>query len=166
MPSPGVPPSRPFRPLVLLFFLILCLGVGWAGSSVTRPEIPGWFASLVKPAWNPPAWVFGPVWTVLYISMAVSAWLVVRERPKGGAAGPLSLFFIQLLLNGLWSLLFFGWHRPDLAFVDIVLLWMSIGMTLASFWYVRPLAGKLLLPYWAWATFAAALNLAIWRMNS
>lgn len=153
------------RPLALIFFLALCLGVATVASMATRPEIPTWYASLAKPSWNPPPWVFGPVWTVLYILMAVSAWLVVQERGWALARGPLSLFFAQLVLNAAWSFLFFAWHRPDLAFIDIVLLWGAIGVTVASFWMVRPLAGQLLVPYWIWVSFAAFLNLALWRMN-
>jgi len=157
--------SKPFRPFVLLFLLILCLGVGFTASLATRPEIPVWYADLHKPSWNPPPWVFGPVWTLLYVMMAVAAWLVVREKGWALSRGPLSLFFAQLILNFAWSFLFFAWHRPDLAFIDIVLLWVAIGMTTASFWNARPLAGKLFLPYWLWVSFAACLNLAIWRLN-
>lgn len=153
------------RPLALVFFLVVCLGVAATASIATRPEIPTWYAALNKPSWNPPPWLFGPVWTTLYIMMAVAAWLVVREKGWAGARGPMSLFFAQLILNFSWSFVFFGWHRPDLAFLNILLLWGAIGVTAASFWHVRPLAGKLLAPYWLWVSFAAFLNFTLWRMN-
>lgn len=164
-PHPEVFVMRPLKIPALLFFLVLCLAVGFAGSWATRPEIPVWYAGLAKPAWNPPPWVFGPVWTFLYICMATAAWLVVRESPVKKVGGAVSWFFIQLIFNGIWSFIFFAWHWPSLAFVDIVLLWVSIGITVGSFWGVRPLAGKLLLPYWIWVTYASTLNFAIWRMN-
>jgi translocator protein len=127
---------------------------------------PGqWFAELAKPTWNPPSWVFGPVWTTLYILMGVAAWLVWR---RGGpiARGALTLFVVQLVFNAAWSWLFFGLQSPGLAFLDIILLWLLIIVTTIAFWRVRMAAGVLLLPYLAWVTFATALNFAIWRMNS
>jgi translocator protein len=127
---------------------------------------PGqWFAELAKPTWNPPSWVFGPVWTTLYILMGVAAWLVWR---RGGpiARGALTLFVVQLVFNAAWSWLFFGLQSPGLAFLDIILLWLLIIVTTVAFWRVRMAAGVLLLPYLAWVTFATALNFAIWRMNS
>jgi tryptophan-rich sensory protein len=129
--------------------------------------MPGaWYDSLVKPAWTPPGVVFGPVWTVLYILMGAAAWLVWRRAGFSGATFPLSLFIAQLVLNTLWSYLFFGLKNPGLAFVEIVVLWAAILTVLAGFWRVRPLAGVLLVPYLAWVTFAAGLNLQIWRLNA
>jgi tryptophan-rich sensory protein len=128
--------------------------------------LPGeWYARLQKPAWNPPNWIFGPVWTVLYILMALAAWLVGR---KGGGAGKqlaLALFLLQLLLNALWSPLFFGLHNPGLAFANIVLLWLALSATLVTFWKVRVVAGALLAPYLAWVTFASVLNFTVWQLN-
>jgi tryptophan-rich sensory protein len=127
---------------------------------------PGqWYASLAKPAWNPPAWIFGPVWTVLYAMMAVAAWLVWKRAGFGRQPLALSLFLAQLLLNALWSPLFFGLRNPGLAFADILLLWLALLATVVVFWRTRRVAGALLMPYLAWVTFAAALNLAIWRLN-
>jgi benzodiazapine receptor len=147
--------------------------VGWLALSFATAAIgavasrgaPDFYASLAQPAWAPPASVFGPVWTVLYALMAIAAWLVWREGGFARARTALTLFVAQLIVNALWSWLFFAWHRGALAFVDIVLLWLLIVATVAAFWRIRPLAGALLLPYLAWVSFAAALNFSVWRMN-
>ena len=110
--------------------------------------------------------VFAPVWTILYLTIAIAGWLVWREAGFRGAAIPLALYAVQLVFNGLWSWLFFGLHRPDLAFFDIVLLWFSILATVLAFFSVRPAAGWLLVPYLVWVTFASALNFSIWRLNT
>lgn len=150
---------------VLAFFVLLCLGVGGLGALAMTPEIPGWYRSLVKPSWNPPAAVFGPVWTTLYVLMAIAAWLVWRtEGPRPGR--PLMWFFLQLLLNLAWSWIFFYFHQPGWAFADLVLLWGALAVTTFRFVRAVPLAGWLLVPYLAWVTFAGALNLAIWRLNA
>jgi tryptophan-rich sensory protein len=128
--------------------------------------LPGdWYAGLQKPAWNPPNWIFGPVWTALYMIMAVAAWLVWKRGGFAGQRVALSLFLIQLLFNALWSPLFFGLRHPALAFVDILLLWLALLGTVITFWKALPLAGALLVPYLAWVTFASALNFALWRLN-
>ncbi|NLD56212.1 MAG: tryptophan-rich sensory protein [Burkholderiaceae bacterium] len=118
-----------------------------------------------RPEWAPPSSVFGPVWTVLYALMGIAAWLVWRERHTPGSRRALLLFGAQLVLNTLWSWLIFAWHQGGLAFLDIVVLWLLIVLTIVDFWRIRPLAGALLLPYLAWVTYAAALNLAVWRLN-
>ena len=118
-----------------------------------------------RPEWAPPSSVFGPVWTVLYALMGIAAWLVWRERHTPGSRRALLLFGAQLVLNTLWSWLFFAWHQGGLAFLDIVVLWLLIVLTIVDFWRIRPLAGALLLPYLAWVTYAAGLNLAVWRLN-
>lgn len=145
---------------------------GWVGICFVAAALGGaatdtgaWYASLAKPAWNPPRWVFGPVWTVLYALMGVAAWRVWKARGFAGARGALALFGVQLVLNVLWSVLFFGMRRPDLALVDVLLLWIAVLATLVAFWRVRRVAGWMLAPYLAWVTFAAALNYAIVRMN-
>ena len=148
--------------LALVLFLILCLGAGILGSIATRPAIPTWYAQLIKPDWTPPAWVFGPVWTTLYMLMAVAAWLVWRKVGWSGATG---LFLIQLAVNASWSWLFFGMRRPDLGLAGILLLLVLIVLTALSFWRVSTVAGWLLVPYLLWSSFAAALNLEIWRLN-
>ena len=155
-----------FRQVLGLIFLVLvCFAVAGIGSTTTMPSIADWYAGLRKPAWTPPSWLFGPVWTVLYLSMAVAAWLVWRRFGFSGAAVPLAVFGLQLGLNLAWSLIFFGWNNIGLALVDIVLLWLAIVATIFSFRHVSVLAGWLLVPYLIWVTFAAALNFSIWSMN-
>jgi benzodiazapine receptor len=123
------------------------------------------YKQLARPEWAPPSWVFGPVWTVLYVVIGIAAWLVWRVDGFRAARGALSLFLAQLALNALWSWLFFGWHRGALAFADILLLWVLIIATLIAFWRVRALAGWLLVPYLLWVSFASALNYAVWQLN-
>lgn len=128
--------------------------------------MPGeWYAGLAKPAWNPPNWLFGPVWTVLYILMAVAAWLVWRRQGLAGAALPLLVFVVQLVLNAMWSWLFFGLQRPGVALAEILVLWVAILVTILLFFRVRSVAGILLIPYLLWVSFAAVLNFTIWRLN-
>ena len=123
------------------------------------------YARLVRPDWAPPANVFGPVWTVLYILMGLAAWLVWREGGFRARRLALSLFLVQLAVNALWSWLFFGWHLGALAFADIVLLWGLLVATLVAFWRVRPVAGALLVPYLLWVSFATALSYSVWQHN-
>lgn len=147
----------------LVLWVLVSLGAGLVGSQFMPGE---WYAALVKPSWNPPSTVFAPVWTTLYVMMGVAAWMVWRKAGFGGARGALALFFLQLILNGAWSYLFFGAHLPMVAFFEIVLLWLVILTTLVSFWRVRPVAGALLIPYLCWVGFAAALNFQLWRLNT
>jgi tryptophan-rich sensory protein len=138
------------------------MAAGFVGSIF----IPGeWYEALNKPSWNPPNSVFGPVWTALYILMGVAAWLVWRKVGFIGAQFVLTLFIIQLVLNSLWSYLFFGIHRPELAFVDIIVLWVSIFGITIGFWRISILAGIFLLPYLIWVSFASVLNFQLWRLN-
>jgi len=123
----------------------------------------GFYGQLIQPSWAPPAWLFGPVWTVLYILMAVAAWLVWRRQGFQGAA--LKLFVVQLLFNALWTWLFFVWRLGAVAFIEIVLLWLLIAATIVLFWRVQRVAALLLLPYLAWVSFATALNFTLWRLN-
>jgi translocator protein len=145
--------------------------VGWvalpllAGLVGSQFEPGTWYAGLEKPPWNPPSWVFGPVWTTLYVLMGVAAWLV-WDRSGAGASAALTLFVVQLVLNAAWSWLFFGLQSPGLALIEIVVLWALIVATTMLFWRVRAGAGALMLPYLAWVTFATALNFEIWRLNS
>jgi tryptophan-rich sensory protein len=128
--------------------------------------MPGeWYASLKKPSWNPPGWVFGPVWTTLYVMMAVAAWLVWKRGGFSSQRPALVLFLAQLALNAAWTPLFFGLHRPGLAFAEILLLWLAIAAALAAFRPVSRAAAWLLTPYLAWVSFAAVLNFALWRLN-
>jgi translocator protein len=123
------------------------------------------YEQLARPHWAPPASVFGPVWTLLYASMAIAAWLAWRKGGFAMARAGLHLFIAQLVFNTWWSWFFFAWHRGALALADIVLLWVLVAATTVAFWRVRPFAGVLLLPYLAWVGFATALNFVVWRMN-
>jgi tryptophan-rich sensory protein len=130
--------------------------------------MPGdWYASLAKPDWTPPTWVFGPAWTILYVMMALAAWRLWRRRharPRESRRA-LALFAVQLALNLAWTPVFFGMQRPDLALLVIVLLWAAIAATIVAAWRACRTAAALLVPYLAWVTFATALNMAIWRLN-
>jgi tryptophan-rich sensory protein len=136
-----------------------------AAGGVASANAGDFYQQLVRPGWAPPPWLFGPVWSVLYLLMGIAAWLVWRERGFRGARAALTLFIVQLAANALWTWLFFAWRLGALAFGEILLLWVLIAATIAAFWRVRPLAGALLLPYLLWVTFAAALTFAVWRMN-
>lgn len=146
-------------------WILVSLAAGAVGALATR-HAREFYAGLVKPVWAPPGWLFGPVWTVLYLLMGIAAWLVWRTAGWAGAAGPLSLFLTQLVFNALWSWIFFAWRRGALAFTDIVLLVVLIVATMIAFARVNPLAALLLLPYLAWVIFATALTRAIWRANA
>ena len=138
----------------------------FSAASLGALFLPGqWYASLKKPSWNPPAWLFGPVWTALYTLMAVAAWLVWRRGGWAAQRRPLLLFLLQLALNAAWTPLFFGLHQPGLAFAEIVLLWLAIAATLTAFGSVSRAAAALLAPYLAWVSFAAVLNFTLWRLN-
>ena len=146
--------------------LAVWLGLCFAAASLGALFLPGeWYARLQKPAWNPPNWIFGPVWTVLYTIMAIAAWLVWRVGGFARQRTALLLFLLQLFFNALWSPLFFGLHLPGFAFADLLLLWLALLATIVAFWRARRVAGVMLLPYLAWVTFAGALNLALWRLN-
>ena len=160
------PARQRVRDLIALTVCVaLCYAVGAMGSVLFAGARDGWYASLAKPAFTPPGWIFGPVWTVLYICMGVAAWLVWRRLGLQAGAGPLGLFAIQLALNGAWMPLFSGLRSPGWAFADIVALWVMIVWTTARFFAVRRLAGWLMVPYLAWTSFAAVLNFAIWQLN-
>jgi len=146
--------------------------VGWLAACFAAAALGGlfmpgdWYAQLQKPSWNPPNWIFGPVWTGLYTLMATAAWLVWQRGGFAAQRRSLGWFLLQLLFNALWSPLFFGLCNPGLAFVDIMLLWLALLATVLLFGEARPLAGVLLLPYLGWVTFAAALNWTLWQLNS
>lgn len=124
-----------------------------------------WYQALRKPRWCPPNWLFGPAWTVLYLMIAVSGWLVWRKAGLAGAAGAFATYALQLLLNGAWSGIFFGLRRMDLALAELVLLWLAILATIMAFAAHDALAAWLLVPYLAWVSFAGALNAALLRAN-
>lgn len=155
-------PAKWRSAIALVGWLVLCFAAAAIGSLF----MPGdWYAQLKKPSWNPPAWVFGPVWTTLYTLMAIGAWLVWLRGGFAGQRGALVVFLVQLAFNAIWSPLFFGLRSPGLAFVDILFLWVALLLTIRLFWKTRPVAGALLLPYAAWVAFAAVLNYTIWQLN-
>jgi translocator protein len=149
--------------MVLAGFIVLCLGVGVVSGVMTAGAMVDWYPTLNKPFFNPPSWVFAPAWTFLYIIMAVAAWRVWLAGPSSKPA--LNLFFIQLVLNFLWSVFFFGLHSPALALIDIIAMWIMIALTMRAFFKIARPAGWLLVPYLAWVSFAAILNASIWWLN-
>lgn len=155
-------PRRSWSWLVLAGWIVLC----FASAVPAAWWPPGeWYIALNKPAWHPPTWVFGPVWSTLYLMMAVSAWLVWRQGGFARQSRPLGLFLVQLALNAAWSPLFFGLKQPGVAFAEILLLWLAIAATIAVFHRVHRVAAWLLVPYLAWVSFASFLNGTLWRLN-
>jgi translocator protein len=150
--------------LGLLGWLVLSFAAAGIGA-VASSEAGAFYGQLARPTWAPPAWLFAPVWTVLYVLMGTAAWLVWRLHGYKEARSALALFIIQLAANALWTWVFFVWHQGALAFAEIVLLWCLIAATIVSFWKFSNAAAALLLPYLAWVTFASALTFATWRLN-
>lgn len=151
---------------MLAVAILVCFGTAAIGAAVTTPKIPFWYAELAKPDWAPPNWIFGPVWTLLYLLMAIAVWQIWRVVRSDGAKFPLVLFAVQLTLNSLWSVLFFGLASPGAAAIEIIVLWVAILATVIVFWRRSPWAGGLMLPYLVWVGFAMFLNFSIWRLNS
>lgn len=150
----------------LLVAVAVPLAIGGLSGFATARGVDTWYPTLAKPSFNPPAWVFGPTWTVLYILMGVALFLVWRQGlDTPGVRLALIVFAVQLVLNALWSILFFGMQSPAWAFAEILVLWLAIVATLWAFWRVAPAAGWLLVPYLAWVSFAAVLNGSIWILN-
>lgn len=149
--------------VVLFGFVVACAAAAATGI-VFRPGV--WYRDLAKPSWCPPDWLFGPAWTVLYLSIAVSGWLVWRQAGFAEAGLAFAIYAVQLGLNALWSAIFFGLRRPGLAFVEVVVFWVSIVATIAAFFAIDRVAALVLIPYALWVTFAAALNFRIWRLNA
>jgi tryptophan-rich sensory protein len=158
-------PSRLRQTAWFLGLTALCFAAAGAGGALTSVSVNDWYQTLAKPSWKPPDWLFGPVWTALYFMMAVAAWLVWRRGGLSASRVPLALFALQLGLNVAWSAVFFAFRSPGLAFGEILILWLAIAATALSFFYRSTTGALLLAPYLAWTTFAAFLNLAIWRMN-
>ena len=153
------------KPIIgLAGWTLVTFATGAVGAFASR-NAPTFYAELAKPTWAPPSWVFGPVWTTLYVMMAVSAWLVWREAGWSGAQAALSLFIAQLVCNALWSWCFFAWRKGALAFADILVLLALIIACVITFARVHRVAAMLLVPYLAWVSFATALTIAIWRAN-
>lgn len=145
-------------------WLLLCLATAAIGGFAAA-NASGFYLSLSRPPWAPPAWLFGPVWTALYIAMGLAAWLVWKAQGWAGARGVLTLFVAQLGANALWTWLFFAWRLGAAAFVEVLVLWLMVAGTTLGFWRVRRLAALLLVPYLAWVGFAAALTLSVWQRN-
>ncbi len=149
----------------LLPFVAVCFAAAGIGALATRSSVKSWYPHLSRPDWTPPDWVFGPVWTTLYLMMAISAWLVWRGTSSATARVALTLFGIQLVLNVLWSVVFFGLRRVGAAFAEVLLLWMMLIATAVAFYPLSLLAAWLLIPYIAWVGLASYLNFRIWQMN-
>jgi tryptophan-rich sensory protein len=156
--------SKQKQILGLIGWLVISFAAAAVGA-VASIQARSFYSQLAQPAWAPPPWLFGPVWTVLYALMAIAAWLVWRSGGFRTNRIALAFFWGQLVLNALWSWLFFAWHLGALAFADIVFLWVLIVATLVSFWRLRPLAGALFIPYLLWVSFASALNYSLWQLN-
>ena len=149
--------------LALFAFLIVTLAAGAIASLFTEPGVSEWYPSLAQPVFSPPAWIFAPVWTALYLLMGYAAWRVWRVSGLRNIA--MALYALQLALNFIWPVIFFGQHKIEAAFIEILILLAAILMTTIAFWRRERLAGLLLLPYLGWVGFAAALNEAVWRLN-
>lgn len=146
--------------------ILICQFAGGMGALANFESIPTWYAGLEKPWFTPPNWVFAPVWIILYTLMGVAAYLVLQKGAhRKDVQVALAVFAAQLVLNAAWSLLFFGFHAPLLAFLEIIMLWFAIGITIMRFRAISGSAGLLLVPYIAWVSFAAILNAAIWLLN-
>ncbi len=147
---------------VLIGFVVACFLAAATGIFFKPGD---WYERLKKPSWRPPNWLFAPVWTVLYLMIAFAGWLVWRSAGFGGATTALAFYALQLLLNALWTPVFFGLHRPDLGFAVIALLWLAIAATIVAFAPLNGVAALLMIPYLAWVSFASLLNFAVWRLN-
>jgi benzodiazapine receptor len=152
------------KPLGLAGWLLVTFAAAALGGFASR-EAGAFYATLARPGWAPPGWLFAPVWSALYLLMAIAAWLVWKARGFRGARAALSLFLVQLAGNALWTWLFFAWRLGAAAFAEIVVLWLLIVATIVTFWRVRPVAGLLLVPYLLWVSFATALCWTVWKLN-
>ncbi|MBP4139548.1 TspO/MBR family protein [Flavobacterium geliluteum] len=151
----------------IIIGVILCLAVGYSSSQVTRAGVETWYPTIVKPSFNPPNWIFAPVWTLLFVLMGIAAGLVwdrIKEQNEA-VKKALGFFLIQLVLNAVWSYLFFGLKNPMLALIEIALLWLMIYETYLKFIKINKIGGYLLVPYLAWVSFAMILNASIWWLN-
>lgn len=151
----------------LVISLFICQLAGFIGSIFTTPAIPEWYATLSKPSFTPPNWLFSPVWISLFVLMGVSAYIVWRKGLSDKRVKiALSIFIIQLVLNTLWSVMFFGLRSPFAGFIEIIILWIAILLTILWFLRISTTAGILLIPYILWVSFAAVLNFSIWKLNA
>ena len=152
--------------LMLIISIAIPLVIGLAGGYLTYSQIAGWYEKLIKPKWNPPNWIFGPVWTLLYILMGISLYIIWNSGADATLLQPaMGLFFMQLVLNFLWSLFFFNRHEVAIALAGILTLWVIILLTIFTFVPISPLAAWLMVPNIVWVSFASILNFRIWRLN-
>ena len=151
--------------LALVLLVGICVGIGGLGGAVTAASVTEWYPTLTKPSFNPPNWIFGPVWTTLYVMMGIAAWRVWRAADRDTARGPLAVFALQLAVNLGWSVAFFGLRDPGLAVAVILALDLLVVATALMFRRIDRIAAMLLVPYLAWISFATVLNIAIWRLN-
>lgn len=159
-------PTPPPRFVKSVVGLVCWLVLSFSAASLGGFFMPGdWYAGLKKPSWNPPGWIFGPVWSTLYTMMGVAAWMVWKRGGLAAQRRPLIAFLVQLALNAIWTPLFFGLREPGWAFAEIILLWLAIVWTIAEFRRTNRIAAGLLLPYLAWVSFATVLNGTLWRLN-
>ena len=157
--------SLPAQAIALIISLVVCFAAGGLGGLATTPGLDTWYDTVAKPTWNPPSWVFAPVWTTLYCLMGIAVWLVWRGGEWKQVKPAVVLFTVQLVLNSLWSLLFFGVQNPGAALVEIGVLWCAIAATTVLFFRRSAIAGGLMTPYLLWVTFASFLNFTIWNLN-
>ena len=160
-----MPRSRLVDLIVLAAFVVLCLVIGALGASVVATSVDTWYADLAKPSFTPPDRVFGPVWTVLYVLMAIAAWRVWRAADRDTRRGPLTLFALQLALTLGWTVVFFGLQKIGAAVATIIVLDVGVAVTMLAFRPIDRWAGLLMVPYLGWVVFATVLNIAIWRLN-
>lgn len=157
-------PAARTQALGLAGWLVASFVTGGIGAFASAGAA-SFYGALAQPSWAPPAWLFGPVWSALYVLMGIAAWLVWREHGFRGAATALTLFVAQLFANALWTWIFFVWHQGALALAEIIVLWLLIAGTILAFWRSHRLAALLLVPYLAWVSFATALTASLWRLN-
>lgn len=152
--------------IIPIFFVLISQFAGIVGSIFTVPAIATWYAKLTKPSFNPPGWIFGPVWILLYTMMGISAYLVWQKWGESGMARVgVMLFFVHLIFNALWSYLFFGLKNPMFAFFEIIVLWLMILAMIIIYYQINKTASYLLIPYIMWVSFASVLNFYIWKLN-
>lgn len=160
-----MPRNRLVDLIVLAFFVALCLVIGALGAAVVATSVDTWYADLAKPSFTPPDRVFGPVWTVLYVLMAIAAWRVWRAADRDTRRGPLTLFALQLALTLGWTVVFFGLQKIGAALATIVVLDVGVAVTMLAFRPIDRWAGLLMVPHLGWVAFTTVLNIAIWRLN-
>ena len=149
----------------LIFSILVCQLAGFIGSMFTSSSIDVWYKAIQKPSFNPSNWIFAPVWTLLFLMMGISLYFVLIKRKSNSTKNGLILFSIQLGLNVVWSVIFFGFRNIIFAFIEIIFLWIFIALTIYKFWFIDKRSSYLLFPYLFWVTFASILNFYIWRLN-